>query len=104
MPETVKIDGRGEMIQSAVKEMWDRMQPLEARGFHPISGVEIVDATKDEVIQVFELTDPEFQAHLKSDDDELKTPQPAGRRLDELPHAPETKEHYAYLARISLEL
>jgi hypothetical protein len=102
MPETIKIDGRGETIQGAVKEMWDRMQPLEARGFHPISGVEIVDATKDKVIQVFELTDPEFQGHIKSD--ELETPPPAGRRLDELPHAPERKEHYVYLARISLEL
>jgi len=102
MPETIKIDGRGMTIQDAVREMRDRMQPLEARGFHPISGVEIVDAKKNKVIQVFELTDPEFQAHLKSD--ELETPQPAGRRLDARPHAPERKEHYAYLARISLEL
>jgi hypothetical protein len=102
MPETIKIDGRGMTIQDAIKEMWDRMQPLEARGFHPISGVEIVDATKNKVIQVFELTDPQFQAHLKSD--KLETPQTAGRRLDARPHAPERKEHYAYLARISLEL
>jgi hypothetical protein len=101
MPETVKIDGRGMTIQDAVKEMWDRMRPLETRGFHPISGVEIVDAT-NKVVQVFELTDPQFQAHLKSD--KLETPLPAGRRLDERPHSPESKEHYAYLARISLEL
>ncbi|MDA4118537.1 MAG: hypothetical protein OK455_09365 [Thaumarchaeota archaeon] len=102
MPETINIDGRGMTIRDAVKEMWDRMQPLEARGFHPISGVEIVDATNNKVIQSFELTGPEFQAHLKSD--KLETSQPAGSRLDERPHAPEKKEHYAYLARISLEL
>jgi hypothetical protein len=102
MPETIKIDGRGVTIQDAVKEMWDRMRPLEARGFHPISDVEIVDATKNKVIQVFQLTDPEFQAHLKSDTP--KTPRTAGRRLDARPHAPERKERYAYLARISLEL
>jgi hypothetical protein len=102
MAETIKIDGRGMTIEDAMKEMWDRMRPLEARGFHPISGVEIVDAAKNEVIQVFELTDPEFQAHLKSD--KPGAPQPAGRRLDEKPHVPERKEHYAYLARISLEL
>jgi hypothetical protein len=99
MAETIKIDGRGMTIQDAVKEMWDRMRPLEARGFHPISGVEIVDAKKNKVIQVFQLTDPEFQGHLKSE-----MPQPAGRKLDARPHAPERKEHYAYLARISLEL
>jgi hypothetical protein len=102
MAETIKIDGRGITVQDAVKEMWDRMRPLEARGFHPISGVEIVDAKKNKVIQVFQLTDPEFQAHLKSDEPEK--PKTAGRRLDVLPHAPERKEHYAYLARISLEL
>jgi hypothetical protein len=102
MAETIKIDGRGTTIKDAVKDMWGRMQPLEGRGFHPISNVEIVDAKKNEVVQVFELTDPQFQAHLKSDDPE--TPQPAGRRLDARPHAPEKKEHYAYLARISLEL
>ena len=102
MAQTIKIDGRGTTIQGAVKDMWERMKPLEAKGFHPISGVEIVDAKKKKVIQVFGLTDPEFQAHLKAD--ERKTPQPAGRRLDARPHAPEKKEHYAYLARISLEL
>lgn len=102
MAETVNIDGRGMTIRDAVREMWVRMQPLETRGFHPISGVEIVDATKNEVIQVFELTDPEFQAHLKSDKPE--TTQPAGSRLEARPHAAERKERYAYLARISLEL
>ena len=100
MAETIKIDGRGMTIHEAVKNMWDRMQPLEARGFHPISDVEIVDAAKKKVIQVFGLTDPEFKAHLKSDSSRT----PAGRKLDARPHAPEKKEHYAYLARVSLEL
>ena len=81
--------------------MWSRMQPLEARGFHPISQVEIVDTSKKEIVQVFELTDPEFQVHLKSDQGRDEGP---GRRLEQRPHAPESKERYSYVARIKLEL
>jgi hypothetical protein len=99
LPETINIDGRGLTIQDAIKEMWSRMQPLEARGFHPISEVEIVDASKKEIIQVFQLTDPEFQLHLKSDQQGQK----ADQRLKERPHAPERKEDYPYIARIRLE-
>jgi hypothetical protein len=102
LPETINIDGRGVTIQDAIKEMWSRMQPLEARGFHPISEVEIVDTSKKEIIQVFQLTDPEFQVHLKSDEQPQKGPQ-AGHRLNEHPHVPEKKEDYLYIARIRLE-
>jgi hypothetical protein len=98
LPETVTVDGRGMTIQDAVKEMWGRMQPLEQRGFHPISEVEIVDASKKQIVQTYQLTDPEFLVHLKSDQDA----RPA-ERLDDRPHAPERKEHYLYLARITLE-
>jgi hypothetical protein len=81
------------------------MRPLEARGFHPISNVEIVDTSKKEITETFRLTDPEFQVHLESDD-----PQQGGNnvrsggRLEQRPHAPERKEHYQYIARIRLEL
>ncbi|HEV2138099.1 MAG TPA: hypothetical protein VGR53_04605 [Nitrososphaerales archaeon] len=63
--------------------------------------MEIIDALKKEIVQVFQLTDPEFQVHLKSDqgrDEGL------GRRLDQRPHATERKERYSYVARIKLEL
>ncbi len=101
MAETITIDGRGITIREAIKEMWNRMQPLEARGFHPISQVEIVDTFKKEIVQVFQLTDPEFQVHLKSD---LGRDEGSGRRLEQRPHAPERKERYSYIARIRLEL
>lgn len=98
MPETITVDGRGLTIQEAIREMWARMQPLEERGFHPISGVEVVDARKREVVETFLLTDSEFLAHLKSDQDAKPL-----ERLEDRPHAPERKEHYPYLARITLE-
>jgi hypothetical protein len=99
LPESVTIDGRGLTIEEAIREMWSRMQPLEQRGFHPISEVEIVDARRKEIIQTFQLTDPEFQVHLKSD----LTKQAPDKRLEARPHAPEAKEPYPYIARIRLE-
>lgn len=98
MPETITIDGRGNTIREAITEMWRRMQPLELRGFHPISEVEIVDASKKEIIEHYQLTDPEFQDHLKPIENK-NDPKPVIRP----PHAPEGKEHYAYIARIRLE-
>ncbi len=77
------------------------MQPLEQRGFQPITEVEIVDTSKKEIIQTFQLTDPEFQIHLKFDQEE-KSEQVADR-LNQNPHAPESIEHYPYIARIRLE-
>jgi hypothetical protein len=101
LPESVTIDGRGITIQGAIREMWARMQPLEQRGFHPISEVEIVDASKKETVQTFQLTDPEFLAHLKSDQPQKS--QQADERLNDRPHVPERKEDYPYIARIRLE-
>jgi hypothetical protein len=98
LPETVTIDGREITIQQAIKEMWSTMQQLEQKGFHPISEVELVDKTKNEIIQTFQLTDPEFQLHLKSDQE-----QKMQNRLDDRAHIPESKEHYEYIARIRLE-
>ena len=98
MTESVSIDGRGNSIQEAIREMWSRMQPLEQRGFHPISSVEIVEETSKNIVQTFQVTDPEFKAHLKSDAQSA-----TGAPLKERSHTPERKEHYAYLARIRLE-
>ena len=89
-------------MQEAIREMWSRMQPLEQRGFHPISEVEIVDATKKTLIQTFQLTDPEFQAQITPDLKEEKERRERARQKDR-EHAPERKDRYAYLARIRLE-
>ena len=93
----------GITIRDAIREMWSRMRPLEARGFHPISEVEIVDTSKKEIVQAFQLTDPDFQVHLKSDQPGGDS-QKGGRRLNQRPHAPERKENYKYVARVRLEL
>jgi hypothetical protein len=100
LTETITIDGRGVTIKEAIEKMWSRMQPLEQTGFHPISEVEIVDTTKKEIIQTFQLNDPEFQAHLTSDRRKSEAPDD---RLKQHPHVPERKEQYPYIARIRLE-
>ena len=88
-------------MRDAIRAMWGRMQPLEQKGFHPISEVEIVDTAKKAVIQTFVLTDPEFLAHVKSDQE--KSDPNAPSRLTAHPHSPERKEAYSYIARIRLE-
>ena len=88
-------------MRDAIREMWSRMRPLEQKGFHPISEVEIVDKAKKAVIQTFALTDPEFLAHVRSD--QVKSDAQAPDRLTAHPHSPERKEAYSYIARIRLE-
>jgi hypothetical protein len=76
--------------------MWARVEPLEAKGFHPISSVEIVDESTKQIIETYEPTDPEFEAHLK-DKDEVATGNPSAPA-----HVPERKGHYRYVARVKL--
>jgi hypothetical protein len=100
LPESITIDGRGDSIHDAVIEMWSRMKPLTERGYSPTTVVEVIDAKSKEIIQTFQITDPEFLAHVKSDvtsQNQFDSGRPTGN-----PHAPERKEHYKYLARITL--
>ena len=99
MAETITIDGRGNSIQEAVNEMWARMKPLEQRGFHPISEVEIVDAKKNELLESYDVTDPVFQGRLKP----VLDLDDGAKAVIRPPHAPERKEHYAFISRIRLE-
>ena len=78
--------------------MWKRMQGLEEKGYQPISSVEIVDTSSHKIILTYQLTDPEFQVHLKSD---VREQSPESAHQDE--HHPPTAHEYAYIARISLE-
>ena len=73
--------------------MRSRMQPLEQRRFHSISEVEIVDTKKKQIIENFQMTDPEFQAHLKSE--QKPRSKEADDRQKKHPHVPERKEHFA---------
>lgn len=97
LPETIPIDGRGDSVRDAIREMWARVQPLEAKGFHPISSVEIVDEHTKQIVETYELTDPEFELHLKD-----KAEESEAKRKTDPPHAPEKKGHYRYVARIKL--
>ncbi len=94
----ITIDGRGDTVRDAARDMWKRMEGLEEKGFQPISSVEIIDTSSKKIILTYQLTDPEFQVHLKSDKRE-GTPKP--EHQDE--HHPPTPHEYAYIARISLE-
>ena len=85
-------------MREAVRDMWKRMEPLEARGYQPISDVEIVDTVSNKIIQSYQLTDPEFRLHLKSDAAEQGL-QPGSRNE----HHPPTPHEYPYVARIRLE-
>jgi hypothetical protein len=100
LPEIITIDGRGNSIPDAIKEMWSRMGPLEQKGFNPISDVEIVDESSKEIIQTFQLSDPEFQLHLKSDavDKGINSTGSESQKS----HSPERKGHYKYVARLKL--
>ena len=102
MPEIVTIDGRGITIQEAIRDMRARMGPLEERGFHTVSEVEIVDTSTKKIIQTFPIIESGVPDHLESDPHK-KTQQLADERLHQHPHVPERKELYQYIARIRLE-
>ncbi len=67
LPQKITIDGRGMTIQEAITEMWARIQPLTDRGYNPVSGVEIVDNKSKEIIQTFQINDPDFRNHIVED-------------------------------------
>jgi hypothetical protein len=85
-------------IQEAITEMWARIQPLTDRGYNPVSGVEIVDNKSKEIIQTFQINDPDFRNHIVED----KNAHRASVNDVDKDHEPESKEHFRYIARIEL--
>ena len=85
-------------MREAVRDMWERMKPLKEKGYQPISYVEIVDTLNKNIIQSYQLTDSDFQQHLKSD---AREEGPQTRTRNE--HHPPTPHEYPYMARIRLE-
>lgn len=75
--------------------MWERIIPLEGRGYHPVSSVEIVDTKTNEIVDTFQLTDPEW-AYVKP-----KTS--AARRYAPEEHRPPTQHEFRFKARVKLE-
>lgn len=92
----IDIDGRGNSIQEAVQDLWNRFKALEDRGYHPISSVEIVDSKTKKVIESYQLTDREFMAHV-----EAEQPRTLSRKTED--HKPPEPHEFAYRARLSLE-
>jgi hypothetical protein len=85
-------------IQDAITEMWARIQPLTDRGFNPVSGVQIVDNKSKEIIETYQLDDPDFRKQITEDKNAHKA---SVNDIDKA-HEPESKEHFLYTARIQL--
>lgn len=94
---TIDIDGRGQTPEEAVQDMWARMLPLEERGYHAITSVEVVEVKTKKVVESFELTDPDW-ADLKPAAQAGKTPRSAKKE-----HKPPRPHEFLYKARITLE-
>lgn len=85
-------------IEDAITEMWARIQPLTNRGYNPVSGVQIVDNKSKEIIESYELDDPDFRKKITEDKNAHRA------SVDDIDkaHEPESKEHFRYIARIEL--
>lgn len=94
---TINIDGRGQTPEEAVQEMWARMLPLEEKGYHAITSVEVVEVKTNKIVENFELTDPDW-SDLRPAAQASKTP----RRAKE-EHKPPKPHEFLYKARITLE-
>ena len=94
---SITIDGRGNTVRDAIRDMWKRMEGLQEKGFRPLTDVEVVDTSTKKIIETYQITDPEFQLHLKSDVKETSKP------IHREEHHPPTPHEYTFIARIKLE-
>jgi hypothetical protein len=102
---TRDVDGRGDTPKEAVREMWKRIIPLLQEGYHAISSAEIVDTKTNEVVETFQLTDPEW-AYVEQSTESSGTPRnEAGskKRPKEESHRPPRTHEYAFKARVELQ-
>ena len=93
---TLDIDGRGKTVQDAVKDLWSRIEPLQERGYHPVTSVEVVDTKTKKVVENYQLTDSEFIAHVESEGTKRTR-----RKTEE--HKPPRPHESRYVARLRLE-
>ena len=80
--------------------MWNRVHPLQDKGYHATTNVEIVDTSTNKVIESFPMSDGELQSRL--------TPAPSTKQdkaVQDKNDQHKTKQHgqYAFLARIRME-
>lgn len=94
---TIDIDGRGKTVEEAVQDMWARIIPLEEKGYHAVSSVEVIDVKSKTVLKTFQLTDREW-AGLKQSASKAAT-----KKSAEQEHRPPTPHEYPFKARVRLE-
>ena len=97
---TIDIDGRGSTAQEAITDMWNRVHPLQDKGYHATTNVEIVETSTNKVIESFPMSDGELQSRL--------TPAQSAKQGKTVPDKNDqhkTKQHgqYAFIARIRME-
>ena len=94
---TIDIDGRGTTPEDAVRDMWARVIPLEEKGYHAITSVEIVDMKSKQVVETFEVTDPEWRELRKT------APKKTGKEILTSDHKPPRPHEHPFNARVRLE-
>jgi len=95
---SIDIDGRGKTPKEAVRDMWERILPLEGEGYHAVTSVEIVDTKSKKVVESFEVTDPEW-ASLRQEASKDKS-----NKNPRQEHKPPTAGEYPFKARVRMEL
>ena len=93
---TLDIDGRGKTVEEAVQDLWERVKPLQEKGYHPVTSVEIVDAKTKKVLERYLVTDPEFIDHIKA-------AKPKESKKDKREHKPPRPHEFAVIARLRVE-
>jgi hypothetical protein len=94
---TIDIDGRGKTVEEAVQDMWARMIPLEEKGYHAVSSVEVIDVKSKKIVETFQVTDTEWVG-LKQSAAKAVT-----KKSAEQEHRPPTPHEYPFKARVRLE-
>jgi hypothetical protein len=94
---TIDIDGRGKTAKEAVQDMWARIIPLEEKGYHAVSSVEVVDSKTNKVIENFQITDPEWIA-LRPDVSKMEA-----QKNKPQEHKPPTAHEYPFKARVRMQ-
>ena len=94
---TIDIDGRGKTAKEAVQDMWTRILPLEEKGYHAVSSVEVVDVKTNKIVETFQITDSEWTL-LKPDASKLGA---QNNKVQE--HKPPTAHEYPFKARVRMQ-
>ena len=96
---TIDIDGRGATVQDAAQDLWKRLKPLQAKGYHPVTSVEIVDVKSGKIMETYQLTDPEFVDLVLEEDERA----PVSVMTKTPGHKPPAPHESPFIARLRVE-